>query len=366
MQSVGVAAIDGNVIESLPMSRIDNLITEAIAPGTARHLALDRLVINPRLARRLPSAVAFRYHALPVAEDNSYTTVAMADPDDATARAAIAAALGTKLYVVQADPAAIDGLLAETWPEASQRALRLLVYRQDNSANGEVCAYAEYLSHMLDGNLTQFRTVAPPGASFDDKFGEAGQGYDLVVLGEPDRCAVEHLLASLATFGSAQSMPTSLLIALRPRWPLKHILLVTRGYETDDAAVDWITRLVQSSRAAVTVLAVVPEMTNTMSNQATRLQCGLADWLATDTALGQQLRRIAQRLANWETVGTLHFRQGPPGQQIRSEVTEEDYDLIVVADDHSSRWLRELMAEPLPDLLSWIDRPVMIVRSTIS
>lgn len=347
------------------MRPVDDLIAEAIAPCTAKHLALDRLVINPKLARRLPSALAFRYHALPLAEDNSCITVAMADPDDALARAAIAAALGAKLYVVQADPAAIDGLLAETWPEASQHPLRLLVYHQDNSLNGEVCAYAEHLSRMLDGRLTHLQSVAP--AAIDDLVGEAEPGYDLVILGEPDgQYTLERLLSSPATAEPSPSAPISLLIAQRPRWPLKRLLLVTRGYETDDAAVDWITRLAQPSRAAVTVLAVVPEMPTTMSNPAPRLQCGLADWLTTDTALGQQLRHIAQRLANWGTAGTLRFRQGPPEQQIRCEIAEEDYDLIVVANDHSSWWLRQLLGELIPDLMSWIDRPIMIVNSITS
>jgi nucleotide-binding universal stress UspA family protein len=344
------------------MSPVDDLIAEASAPCSVKHLALDRLVINPKLARRLPSGLAFLYHALPLAEDNSCITVAMADPGDAIARAAITAALGAKLYVVQADRAAIDGLLAETWPEASQHPLRLLVYHQDKSRNGEVCAYAERLSHMLDGHLTHLESTAPSGAT-GDLAGEAEPGYDLVILGEPGQRATERLLSSPATAGPLQPTPTSLLIAQRPRWPLKRILLVTRGYETEDAAVDWITRLAQPSRAAVTVLAVVPEMPTTTSNLAPRMQCGLADWLATDTALGQQLRRISQRLANWGTAGTLRFRQGPPKQQIRCEIAEEDYDLIVVANDHSSWWLHQLLGELIPDLLSWTDRPIMIVNS---
>jgi excinuclease ABC subunit B len=57
--------------------------------------------------------VAFRYHALPLAGDSDRITVAMADPDDAIALAAVADALGTQPYVVRSDPDAIDDLLAE-------------------------------------------------------------------------------------------------------------------------------------------------------------------------------------------------------------------------------------------------------------
>ena len=88
-------------------------------PNAPQHLTLDSLAIIPRLVRRLPPALAFRFHALPLSEGNGYITVAMADPDDAVARAAVAAALGTRLYVVEADPMAIDRLLSEVWPKES-------------------------------------------------------------------------------------------------------------------------------------------------------------------------------------------------------------------------------------------------------
>jgi hypothetical protein len=86
-------------------------------PNATQHLTLDSLAIIPRLVRRLPPALAFRFHALPLAEGNGYITVATADPDDAVARTAVAAALGTRLYVMQADPTVIDGLLCEVWPK---------------------------------------------------------------------------------------------------------------------------------------------------------------------------------------------------------------------------------------------------------
>ena len=88
-------------------------------PDATRHLTLDSPAIIPRLVRRLPPALAFRFHALPLAEGKGYITVAMADPDDAEARAALAAALGMRLYVVKADPMVIDGLLSEVWPKES-------------------------------------------------------------------------------------------------------------------------------------------------------------------------------------------------------------------------------------------------------
>lgn len=338
---------------------------EALAHRIAHHLALDSLVMNPRLARRLPPALAFRYHALPVAEDRGRITVAMADPNDTTARAAVSAALGTRLYVVQADPTAIDGLLTEIWPEETQHVLRLLVHHQASPIADEVQAYAQYLADLLDGHLIDLQTAAGTDATFDDLVEEIGNSHDLVIFGEPDQSPLERLLSGPADLRASEQMSTSVLIVRQPRWPLRRMLLVTRGYETDNVAVDWIIHLAQPSNAAVTVLAVLPDVP-AMCNQAARMQCGLADWLATDTPLGQQLRRIVQRLVNWGAEGTLRFRQGSPEQQIWGEVTEGDYDLIVITADHPSWWLRRLLGELVTPLLRWANRPVLIAKPMIS
>ncbi len=343
------------------MSFVDDLIMETPVARTAQHLALDSLVIVPKLARRLPATVAFRYHALPLAEDNGCITVAMADPDDTVARGAVAAALDSKLYLVRADPIIIDGLLAETWPEERHHHLRLLVTYQDSPIAEQVQAYAQYLCDLLGGHLNDFQRLAPAGATFDDLVEEAGHSHDLVVFGEPDQSLIERLFSGSADLKASELVPTSVLIARRPRWPLKRMLLITRGHETDDVAVDWIIRLAQPSNAAVTVLAVVPDMP-AICDPAARLQCGLADWLATDTTLGQQLRRIAQRLVNWGTESTLRFRQGSPERQIQCELAERDYDLIVIAADHSSWWLRRLLGELVTPLLGWVDRPVLVAK----
>jgi nucleotide-binding universal stress UspA family protein len=344
------------------MSFTEDLLTEAQVPRTVQHLALDSLAIIPRLARRLPPTLAYRYHALPLAEDNSCVTVAMANPDDAAARAAIAAALDTTLYIVKADASAIDRLLTQVWPEETRDPLRLLVYHQASPIAGEVQDYAKYLADLLDGHLIDFQMVASTDAAFSD-LTQVAHGYDLVVFGEPDQSLVERLLSGPADLKASELVPTSVLIARRPRWPLRRMLLITRGYETDNVAVDWIIRLAPSSNAAVTVLAVLPDMP-AMCNQATRMQCGLADWLATDTPLGRQLRRISRRLVNWETESMLRFRQGSPERQLQCEVTERNHDLIVIAADHTSWWSRRLLGELVTPLLRWVDWPVLIAKPT--
>lgn len=332
-----------------------------------RRLTLDKLVVNPRLARCLPAGLAFHYHALPVAKDNGHITVAMADPDDETAYKAILTALGAEVYAVQSDAATIDQLLAKIWPSEAPQTVRLLVYHQTSPQAAAVETYAHYLKTLLNGQLSIYQTESDPKTAFDDLVARASCDQDLVIFGEPDQSPVRRILLGPMGCKAADRIPTSVLIARRPRSPLKKILLVTRGQEgVDNVAVDWIVRLSQPSNAIVNVLALVPAMPPMYQRAMIHMPHGLSDWLTTDTPLGWQLRQLARQLVNWEITGKLRFRQGPPNRQIQSEVAAEDYDLLVMATDPSRWWQRRLLGDLVNPILHWTKLSVLIAKATIT
>lgn len=320
------------------------------------HLVLDNLVVSRKLAQRLPATLAFHFHAVPVAKENDHITVAMAHPDDEQACRAVAEALHTQMCVVQSDSTTIDTLLAEIWSEGNNPPLRLVVSRQAGPPGDTVHAYAQYLSDLLRGQLeVQMDGQLPALAD------EASCDHDLVIFDESNHQSfMERLLTGPAGCRAAQHIPVSVLITRQPHFPLKKILLVTRGQSLDDVAVDWVIRLARPSKAVVTVLAVQPAISGTDSQALHR--GGLTNWLGTDTPLGCQLRRIAGQLANWDIEGTLHFRQGSPSSQIQREVLEGEPDLIVVAADSSNWLLRRIPGQLINPLLRWVDRPVLIAK----
>ena len=330
-------------------------------PGSnpTRHLALDNPAPNPGLARRLPPALAFRYHALPVAEDNGRITVTMVDPDDAAAREAVATALGTTPCVVRGAPATIDALLAETWPEEDRRALRLLICcRPAGPTADEISAYGQAMGVLLGAHVSYLKMAEGRHPMLDTLTDEVDRvGYHLVILGEPDQLLAESLSSDLMDRSVVDAVPTSLVIARQPRQPLRRRLLVIWGEETDDEAVDWVVRLARPSGAAVTVLAMAsPALT--MYHAMARIEQGLSALLTQDTTLGLQTRRVARRLANWEIEGTLRLRQGAPDWQIRLEMAEGHHDLIVVAAEAYDG----LPGGVISPLLRWADRPVLIAK----
>jgi MshEN domain/Universal stress protein family len=308
------------------------------------HLALDDPTLVPALARRLPPNLAFRYHALPVAEDKGTITVAMADPDDAAAREAITAALGAQAYVVRGAPERIDALLAEIWPEVAHPALHWLVCAPAGGAQ----AYVQYIDGLLGSRPDTL-------ASGEDLIEQARHGCELILLWEPDLDLIEQALSN------TRDAACPALLAVRcPRLPLRKVLLIVGGEASEDISVRWTVRLARPSGAAVTVLAVAPAAPGAALG-APHLERGMPALLATDTALGRQMRRVARRLQNWGIDGRLRLREGSLGQQVQLEVAAEDYDMIIAAAELGDG---ELAGEVIGPLLWQADRPLLVTRAT--
>lgn len=334
-----------------------------------RHLQLNHLTTDLRLAQRLPRDLAFRYHALPVTERDGCITVAMANPEDDVACNAVSTALGKAPYMVRGDPEAIDALLSEVWSEQSPRQLRILVcdnpcpMHDENEGslriNSEVWEYATALSTILAARATRLRPDTEAVRSLATMTGEiADAGYDLIVVGESEQSRLHRLVFGPAERNIAERVPVSLLVARKPRWPIEKILLVARCSEADDAATEWVIRLARPSSAAVTILTIMPPLP-VMYQQL----YGMDVALSPHTVSGKRLRQLAQQLDKWNIAGMIRLRQGDPDWQICQEVAEGQYDLIVISAEPCSRLERWLLGGIVGPLLCWVDRPTLIAKS---
>ncbi len=186
---------------------------------------------------------------------------------------------------------------------------------------------------------------------------------DLVVLGDLEHSWLEMMLSSRPTKRTIArlSSSTSVLLARRPRWPIKEILLILRVEETDKPAVDWLVRLLQPGETAVTILPIVPSVP-AMYTLGNRIQTGLDVLLSPNTPSGCYLRLIAKQLAQKEVEARLHLRQGDPAHQIQEEIAEGNYDLVLLGAEPHGRFYRLLLGELVAPLLRWINRPLLIAR----
>jgi nucleotide-binding universal stress UspA family protein len=329
-----------------------------------RYLKLDALAADPKLARRLPPDLAWRCHALPLAEHNGRITVAMADPEDTEAREAVVAALGPQSCVVQGSALAIDAQLTEIWGNEACHRLKLALCSYPDPLPEGLWDYTQALGALLDARLCRVSTAGEMNA-LASKEGRAD--CDMVILGKRRHPMIRRLFSPSAAEDplSAQqsTFPFATLVAHRPRWPLERILLVICGETADSRAVDWALRLARPSAAAVTALSVVPPVP-AMYHGLSRMEQSVAALLATDTTLGRQMHQVARRLAECGVNGTLRLRQGAPDQQICREIVEGNHDLIVMATTPCRWWLRELKGDPICSLLGWVDRPVLLTEPT--
>ena len=328
-----------------------------------QYLDLNRLEAIPRLAGLLPPNLACRYHALPVAEDGVRITVAMADPDDKDAREVIMAALGPSTCVVRADAQVIDSLLAEFWEKASNQSLNLLLWVPTRAVADEVEAYAEDLATLLGAHLSRFETPKTGNEAYRVLTSEIKRTKaDIVILGSNEQTTLNRLLEVWPEYTLADRLPTSLLVVRQPSWPIINVLLVLRNKGKEETAVDWTVRFAQPSCADVTVLPLtIPAPA--MCDQDPRLSYNIDTLLTSDSKLGKNLRFVAQRLVDSEINSTLRLREELPIWQIRFELLQKDYDLIVIDCEPRNRLCRWMLGELVNPLLIRTDIPVLFIKT---
>jgi nucleotide-binding universal stress UspA family protein len=328
-----------------------------------QYLDFNRLEAISRLAGLLPPDLACRYHALPVAEDGERITVAMADPGDKDAREAIMAVLGPSACFVRADAQVIDSLLAKFWEKASSPTSELLLWASTRAFADEIEAYAEDLATLLGAHLSRFETPKTGNEAYRVLASEVKRTKaDIVILGSNEQTTLNRLLEVRPEYTLADRLSTSLLVVRQPCWPIINVLLVLRNEGKEETAVDWTLRFAQPSCADVTVLPLTLPAP-VMCDQDPRLSYSIDTLLTSDSKLGKKLRFVAQRLVDSEINGTLRLREEPPIWQIRFELLEKDYDLIVIDCKPRNRLCRWMLGELVNPLLSRTDIPVLITKT---
>ena len=156
-----------------------------------------------------------------------------------------------------------------------------------------------------------------------------------------------------------QHCDTSILSLKETRWPIRHILLVLQVDDIDVCAEEWAVRVAIASEATLTILPVIPNVPVMYAE----LQQGLPELLDSNCQLGRHLRQVAQRLVNWEVSGTFKLRDEPPEWQIRSEINEGDFDLIIIGVDFYDPIQKLMMQDLVFPLLCWTTRPILLTQT---
>jgi hypothetical protein len=299
---------------------------------------LHDIPIDQELVNRIPYGLALYYLALPLARENGTITVAMARPDNQAALLALRGLLGGEIVPVQG--AADDIRAAINYHHAPEKPpeARILAWSASAGLKPAVAYLATVFSvalnapvTILDATQVDVRTALTIACE--------GQ-YALTVLTPSDDMTVSELL---------RHSTTPLLLVRGDHCRLQRILFSSRGYASDDRALEWVMPVWKQG----TVMTWLPLLEESLQ--------GLAGALAIN---GPTRRHIEQRLRRLEQGGgpvQLRLRQGTPADQAVAEALDGEYDLLVISTEGEGDFvagvLRRLEAQN-----AHAGRPIFILR----
>lgn len=232
-------------------------------------LDLNSITLNPHLVRQVPYALSRYYLALPIGRENGSVSVAMAYPENEKARRILS-------QLLQAN---VVPLLASV--QAIQQALERV-----------------YCPEQLAWKTAVSTAASPWDNSRDPR------------------------VSTLATLGHS----------LTPDCAIQHILVVMRGFASDEYLLDWLSPFAKGQKAAVTLLP----LTKSPSRH-------LNPYLCQDSPPRQHLERCLHQLEKDEVTVSLKFRQGDAVQQIVAETMQNSYDLFVMTAEAEGRFVNEVI-----------------------
>jgi len=246
----------------------------------------------------------------------------------------------------------VDGRAA---PVQSQR-LRLLLCPPPEGLDPVQAVFAQAIADQLHGVTEVYSGATSSGLA------KAALPYDLVLLGEKRPSWWQLILGDLGGRQAARQIDTSILLMRRPRWPLRHILLICRAEASDELTLPWVAQLAGGFGTAVTLLVVVPCIP-ALCRQPGPYPIGLQTLLHPHTTSGQRVRYLLQRLLAAGIQARIHLRDGEPDEQIRQEAATAFYDMIVIAGEGDGRLRHAVLGELITPMLAWLNTPLLLVRN---
>jgi len=323
-------------------------------------LEVETIDSSPRLAQMLPYQIADYYHAIPVAVERDRITIALACPENLEAREKIIREINKPVTFVRSSREKIDRLIACCYQESFNRSVRVMVWTSPESILVESLSYIQLLAELISADILWTEIGSEGLPTHRQLVGESKHlTPDLIICPELSQGLMGGSGFHRAVKRLYDSVSSDLLTYKQPRWPIRRILLL-QAYDIDSDAVNWAIRLASTAKAHLTILPLLPPVPLMFAD----LQYDAVGLLQSSSRFGNILRKLMQRLRDWEIEGTLKVREEVPEWQVRNECESEDYDLVILS---SGDGLWKKFAEPdlVSILLDGVDAPLLISHSTL-
>ncbi|MDI9549656.1 MAG: universal stress protein [Chloroflexota bacterium] len=305
------------------------------------HPLIDVNHVTPdlELVARVPHEMALYYMALPLAREDGEVSVAIAHPENAAALARLSRLLDGPIVPVRGSSAAIRSLLQAMRPTGAPSTPGILFWSGRAEWQPAAAAWAEQLSRLLDAPVARCDIPGTvPG-------GILRQRHKLVILGQPINGA------GLDIFEQAAG-PLFLMRSASVA-PLRRILVVLRGFSSDEQVLQWGARLAQRGPADLTLLPM-----NSTSPQTPYRA------LEDNGSYRQEIENFFRSAETGDIRACLSMRSGDPVRQIADEAANGSYDLILISAEGDGVFVGRVLAE-LDRCEAHSGRPVLILRPSI-
>lgn len=256
---------------------------------------------------------------------------------------------------------------ARLWIQAAQAEVTLLLVQESGLSEAALDAAEE----LLDGAAARVQRKLRLGRADEQIAAEATSAdFDLVVIGSRGRRGLTRFLLGSTAANLARSLRTPLLIVPSDRTSLRRVLVCTGAEAPGEAVVEAARSVAGACQAEVTVLHVMSQIPMTDAAPDLHLLTHAEAAISQGSREGRHLQLAVDRLQRTAGVAavTPKIREGLVVDEILAEISEGDYDLLVIGAHRTppewrpSRMAGLLLYDVADQIVSRSPRPVLVVR----
>jgi nucleotide-binding universal stress UspA family protein len=190
--------------------------------------------------------------------------------------------------------------------------------------------------------------------------------YDLIVIGGEAKRGGQVSVLSQKAYEIIEILLRPVLVVPVSRPEIRRILICSGGGTYIEAAVRLVIEFAPRLGASVTLFTVLPE-TPVMISDRSEPYVDVTALLASDSALGHNLRDEKEMIEAAGIPAEVRVRSGLVDAEIAAEIEAGDYDLVVLGSKPSRDVFSQyLLGNMTRRLVNWVPRPVLVVASEIS
>jgi nucleotide-binding universal stress UspA family protein len=202
-------------------------------------------------------------------------------------------------------------------------------------------------------------TYGDPIPEIDKRAAEGN--YDLIVIGGEAKPSGQISVLSQKAYEIIEMLLRPVLVVPVSRPEIRRILICSGGGTYIEAAVKLVIDFAPSLGATVTLFTVLPASVMVADRSE---NVDVPALLASDSALGQNLRVEKQMIEAAGIPTEVRVRSGLVDAEIAAEIETGDYDLVVLGSKPSRDVFSDyLLGNMTRRLVNWVPRPVLVVAS---